>query len=808
MNNHALHVLEYKQLLDYLSRYSESEITRTYIKSLVPSVKFREIRTWHDEVAEFVELIIHTDVTRMRIPGGLDKTLENAKIVGWVLQADKIFMVAVMIREFIKIRKILKSVDGCDCIKDIIEDVKIPIPLCEVIERSISESGEIMDHASKELSSIRREIRKVQDSIRSKLQSTAMDLHKQGHLQEPIVTFRNDRYVLPVKAGSLRALPGIVHDKSSTGITMFVEPQFIVAGNNRLTALKTDEIREEKRILKELSRKISEKVVELSVILEACIRLDLIQAKARFAIDTGGQRIALVKNAVFDIRKCINPLLKLHKLYQVSRDCPDVIVPIDVKISNEERILVITGPNTGGKTVALKTVGLSLMMVQSGIFPICSPDSEFGIFENIFADIGDEQSLQQSLSTFSAHLKQIINIFQYADGASLVLLDELGSGTDPTEGSALGIAILSEFLENKVAAIATTHHNSIKAFAFTTEGIANAAMEFDYQTLKPTYRILMDRIGQSNAFAIAKRLGMPNRILDSAKSQMQEQPADLEKMLLMVEKERKSAQKMKERANRERSRVRELRVARENVLQTACREAEEIRKKAVSDAAVLMTKIRQEKDHLVMERKEIKKLALKSRGEIENHLKEEDPGKRVQILDEDLQRLQQDVQLKSNRWSGPLPREGDSVKLIMMNSRSKVLKLHRDRTVTVDCKGKKLRVPLDGIQRMDDELKEKKAAVTISFPTENSDSETIPSRLNLIGHRVAEAVDKVEKYLDQAFRAGLPEVVIVHGFGTGRLQNAVVDILKRNPLVIAARRGTDAEGGGGVTVVELEKKRA
>ncbi len=805
MNAHALATLEYNVLLEYLSKYANSAITRRRILELKPSGNFLEIQQNFDYIGDSLELMLNASLPMFVIPERALDVVAASQITGTVLSSEQLAAVASLLQGAETVRNTILNSETGGSLKSLAREIHAFPKLQRRLDKAIDEKGRLRDHASPVLNSIRIKMRRVQDVIRTRLQDMAQDLYQKDVLQDPTVSFRNESYVLPVKAGKMRAVPGIIHDRSASGATVFIEPQFSVADNRKLSDLRTRERKEERRILRELTAGVGENADKIGVTCNVLIEFDLIFSMAKFARDTGGKKISLRKEPGLRLVQCRNPLLILHKLFGDSPGTPEDVVPIDVEIGwNDQRILVITGPNTGGKTVALKTIGISAMMVQTGLFPVCSPDSEFGLFDDFYADIGDEQSMQQSLSTFSAHLKQIISILRDSDSGSMVLLDELGAGTDPTEGSALGIAILDELLRRNITTIATTHHNSIKAFAFSTPGIVNAAMEFDSATLKPTYRILMNRIGQSNAMAIAAHLGFPPRLIKLAEKHLQGRPADLEKIFKIVEKEKKSARKIRRKADWERERARSLRKAREDVLSRAEKEAAEIIAQAASESDRLLSELR---DAL----KRVRKITFKTAHEIQRADKLEQAEAQLEKEMEKLAELarKRDVLKPEPRPATDPdyhPARGDWVRIDLLNCTGKIVTVHKDRSVTVLSDGKRLKVPISGIRR---EIPPHAGdnQVDVSFDEVMATDEFVSREINLTGQRSDAAVAQLEKYVDKAYRAGYRELRIVHGYGTGRLEAAVEKALDRNPLVAGYRKATRAEGGGGVSVAELVERK-
>ncbi|MBN1879164.1 endonuclease MutS2 [bacterium] len=814
MNPHALRVLEYKDLLTYLALYTESEITKSKIAGIHPSTNYKEIRHWSDELTEYRYLIS----SGQQIPAfsgpsiSILGSLEASATEGWRLPPEKISAVGQLLMQSELIREGFLDLQGIPLLKARVNKLVLLPELLNMITRSVNEKGEVLDRASDELAKIRRSLRKHLERIRSRMEELAASLYKKGVLQDPIVTMREGRYVLPVRAGASRDVPGTVLDRSSSGATFFIEPKVSMPDSVALGKLEAEERQEVNRILLELTAAIGLKSDELVDNLEIVVEMDFIRAKARFCNELKANSIPILPDPLIDLKECRNPLLLFHRLSSLNPDDRSKpVVPIDLELNGDNCILVITGPNTGGKTVALKTIGITILMVQSGLHPVCSEYSRVGVFKNIFADIGDEQSLQQSLSTFSSHVKQIVEIIENADSNALVLLDELGAGTDPEEGSALGIAIIAEMLRKKVITVANTHHNSIKAFAFTTPGIENAAMEFDIQSLQPTFRILMGRIGQSNAFAIASRLGFPTFILEEAQRHLSGKSDDLQKMLDLVEERRIMAEKRIVQASNEKSRAKELRRAREDVLKRAEDDARHVLEKATRESQSIISELLRERDELKRELKKIRDHSGFSLDHPESRLDLRRQKDNLAELTHKLSEMKDSFESdKESDIEGGIPGPGDIVRVKRFGSEGRVIELSADNRLLVELSGKKMRIPLDGVVKLKkSSRKDENAAVKSGMhfnrvEVEYLHTEPPPLRLNLVGKKVDEAIDEMNRYMDRVIRARLPQVTIVHGLGTGKLQNAVVAYLKRVPQVLRARSGYAVEGGGGVTVVEMD----
>ncbi|MCD4653367.1 endonuclease MutS2 [bacterium] len=814
MNPHALKVLDYAILLDYLSNYTESEVTRHRIRNLKPITNHKILLKQLDELSEFRYL----KSSGQKIPAfsgptsELFRSIESSRTRGWRLLPEKIFAIGDILIKAANLREGLLKLENIPLLKFKIKKLILLPELRNRILKTVNHKGEIEDRASQELGRIRRQMRKFQERIRNRMEELAGAMYKKGALQDPIVTIRNGRFVLPVRAGSARDVPGVIHDRSSSGATFFIEPKVSVADNCALGKLENEEFQETNRILTDITELIGKKAEDLLENLETVIQMDLLQAKARFCDEIKATPVTLKKTSIAILKDCRNPLLLLHRLYSHSKEeNTKSVIPIDLTIDETNRILVITGPNTGGKTVALKTMGLTVLMVQTGLHPVCNENSSIGIFSDIYADIGDEQSLEQNLSTFSAHVKQIIEIIENADHNSLVLLDELGAGTDPAEGSALGISVLSDLKRRNAWVVATTHHNSIKAFAFTTQGIANAAMEFNIKTLEPTYRILMGRIGQSNALTIAERLGFPGRLIEEARKHMEGKILDLQEMLDKVEKSRISAEKQINRATSERSRAKELRKAREDVLCKAEKDARIIIEKATNKSQEILSELLSERKQLKEEIRNFRKKTLSRGIRITPEIKSLDShGKKLSKLADKVSSLREQSypeRINEGDEAGDI-QAGDTVWIKRFQLEANVITKESDKRVVVDVAGKKMRISVNDVQKVrsasrknqfGNDLQKNRFSVTV----ETIETDPPELRLNLVGKRVDEALDELQRYMDQVIQCRISQITIIHGFGTGRLQDAVIKYLKRVKEVVRARSGNPNEGGGGVTVVEM-----
>jgi DNA mismatch repair protein MutS2 len=679
----------------------------------------------------------------------------------------------------------------------LLADVAARIEPCEglldEIGRCISEQGEVVDHASPKLARIRREMRTAHERLLDKLNRIVANSNNVSYLQEALITQRGGRYVLPIKAEFKGRIPGVVHDTSASGATLFVEPLSVVEMGNRWRELQIEERREIDRILAELSARVADLAEELAWTVEALADLDLAFAKARYAneleateptmLSFKGRRTDRHPGSALDLRQARHPLLD-----------PKTVVPIDVYLAEEYYVLVITGPNTGGKTVSLKTVGLMCAMAQSGLHLPVAEGSTLSVFDGIYVDIGDEQSIEQSLSTFSGHLSNIITILERADENSIMLLDELGAGTDPVEGSALARALLSHVLARRITTLVATHYSELKAFAHTTPGVENASLEFDLETLAPTYRMQIGLPGRSNAFAIAERLGLSREIVRSAQAMVSPEELETETLLTEIQQAHREATVARdeavlaERQAAEKERRLDARLAAIEAERTAI--LGEARAQARQELAQVQEELRAMKDAMAEQQSQ------SSLGET--------------WLAQARARLEAQEEMVAPP-PPPAPPEtvtlpgeigvGDTVWIAGLNTTGKVTALDGD-SADVQVGSFGVQVKQKSLERRAGHTPpeaEAPAAATVL----SSQRPALDVELDLRGQRVEEALIEVDKYLDDAFLTGMPLVRIVHGKGTGSLRQAVRQQLKKHPLVKSHRSGEQGEGGSGVTVAYL-----
>lgn len=655
----------------------------------------------------------------------------------------------------------------------------------EEINRCIINEDEIFDGASPALARIRRAMRLANEKVREKLNSMIRSTAYQKYLQEPIITIRNGRFVIPVKQEYRQQVPGLIHDQSSSGATLFIEPSAVVELGNEYKKLLAEEANEIERILTELTAMLAPYADEIREDLNIMGQIDLVFAKAKLSRELNAVMPRLNRNNYVRIVRGRHPLIPA-----------DRVVPIDIWIGKDYRSLIITGPNTGGKTVTLKIVGLFALMVQSGIFVPANEGSEFPVFEHIYADIGDEQSIEQSLSTFSSHMKNIVGILDKADENSLVLLDELGAGTDPIEGAALAMSILEELNDRHCICVSTTHYSEIKAFAMTHEGMENASMEFDIDRLCPTYRLYIGIPGKSNAFEISSRLGLPSSIIDKAKSFLKGEDVRFEDIISSAQSQRRIAEEERKMAEEARAELEKLRADAERERKKLDEDRNRLQAKAKEDAKRIVADTKREMEKLIVEIRSIKDIDRSAADRVIQAARDTLRATETAVNEKET------IKKEDNTMPPKTVRAGDTVNIVTLDQKATVLSAPDSKgEVMVQAGVMKLNVKLKDIRL----IEEKKAAAPTSGKVGLGAGKQVGLELDVRGMLVDEANIIVDRYLDDAYNAGLSEVNIIHGKGTGALRTGIQAFLKRHPLVKGYRMGSYGEGDAGVTVVTLKK---
>ncbi|TGA99401.1 endonuclease MutS2 [Sporolactobacillus shoreae] len=783
MNKHALKALEYKKIKLQLINYTASSLGKSWIEELQPSGDLAEVKKLQEETDE------GATVLRLKgsVPfGGITDVrpgLKRSKI-GSILQAKELIDIADTIRG-IRLMKsfILDLVESEEIelpiLTGLVGEMEVPGGLERKIRSAIDDQGGVMDSASTALRHIRGQIRTFDSRVKQKLDNI---VHSNGKmLSEAIITIRNDRQVIPVKQEYRASFGGIVHDQSASGATLFIEPQAIVDLNNQLSEARAKERHEIERILRVLSEGTAEYADSLLESVENLAHLDFIFSKASYAHQMKATRPKLNDQGIIQLKKARHPLIS-----------PEKVVPIDVVFDEQIHALIITGPNTGGKTVSLKTTGLITLMAQSGLQIPAEEGSEISVFKKIFADIGDEQSIEQSLSTFSSHMTNIVGILKEVDFQSLVLFDELGAGTDPQEGAALSIAILDAVYGRGATIICTTHYSELKAYAYERTGVMNASVEFDVETLSPTYRLLLGVPGRSNAFEISKKLGLPADIIEDARLQISQETNQIDKMIASLEKNRKAAEIEEENARRLKLDAEEKETALTKKLNDLERNKEQILKQAREKAERAVKEARQEAEEIIEELRNFK-----NRGQVKEHQLIDAKTRLSHALDS---LGQQDRQVSAAPVAHQVTgfTQGDHVKILSFGQEGYIVEKINDHEYLVQAGILKMNVAEGDLKRVKEE---KKVRPVVNVRTSGT---TVKPELDLRGERYEDAMLKVEKYLDEALLAGFPRVSIIHGKGTGALRKGVSQLIERHPRVKSSRLGSQGEGGSGVTVVDFK----
>ncbi len=791
MNDRALRVLEYDKIMKKLDERTVSSLGRSFVETLKPVTDFFEVEARLKETTDTSAYLWRKGGAPFGGIHDIRSALKRVEI-GSILGISELLKVGDVLRCGRILKQYLTNDIPSDWEGNLTLELGRQITVFKQVEEAISHSilseDEISDHASPELFSIRKGIRQKQDSIKDRLSAFIRSSDYKKIMQDAVVTLRGDRYVIPVKQEYKSQVPGLIHDMSSSGATVFIEPLAVVEANNEIKALLIREQHEIERILAELTARVEEIRVDLGVNIGILARLDFMFAKAKLSRDLRGISPRLSTKRVINIIKGRHPLLDKEK-----------VVPIDIELGNEFSTLVVTGPNTGGKTVTLKTVGLFVLMLQSGLHIPVQEGSEFGLFDSVYADIGDEQSIEQSLSTFSSHMKNIVTILDEADEGSLVLFDELGAGTDPTEGAALAIAILEGLTKRGICTMATTHYSELKIYAMTTPRVQNACCEFDVETLRPTYRLLVGVPGKSNAFAISQKLGLDPYVINKAKEHLTQDNIQFEDVLSDIEKNRTQAEREKESAEALKREIEALRTEAQKEKERINKERDRIITKAKEEARAIVINARYEAEELLENLKELQKKGYQQ--SMDKELQEARTS--VRRLDNLEGSLVETYEVRGYVEPPQDLKAGESVLMLNLDQKATVLEApDTDGQVMVQAGIMKVKVHVSQLKRVDEQKEslEKMNKVRIA----GVKASPVKLDLDLRGLNVEEALDKVDKYVDDAVIAGLHEVTLIHGKGTGVLRKAIHDHLRGHSHVVAYRLGKYGEGETGVTVVELK----
>ena len=792
MNQKALSSLEYPKIIERLTEKASSPMGKELCRKLQPSTDINKIRLMQTQTKDALTRLFQKGSVSFGSVKDIRGSLKRLEI-GSSLGIMEILSVCALLENTSRVKAYSRGDRSdlpSDSLDSMFEQLAPLTPLSSEIRRCILSEDEISDDASPALRQVRRNMKVSNDRIHTQL-SGLVNVNARTYLQDSVITMRNGRYCIPVKAEYKGQVPGMIHDQSSTGSTLFIEPMAVVKLNNDMRELELQEQKEIEIILAGLSEQIAEEREAIALNLELMVQLDFIFARAGLAMDMNGSEPVFNEEGRVLLKKARHPLIPKKK-----------VVPIDIRLGDDFDLLIITGPNTGGKTVSLKTVGLLTLMGQAGLHIPALDRSELALFHEIYADIGDEQSIEQSLSTFSSHMTNIVSFLEKADSRSLVLFDELGAGTDPTEGAALAISILSYLHDKGIRTMATTHYSELKVYALSTPGVENACCEFSVETLRPTYRLLIGIPGKSNAFAISSKLGLSDQIIERAKEQISEQDESFEDVLssleenrVTIENERLEIARYKEeiktlKAQLE-SRQEKLDAQRDRILRQANEEAHKVLEEAKEYADQTMKLFHKFQKNNVdtsaveRERQELRKRMNKAEKNMSDRQETKKPKKQLTAKD---------------------IHPGDSVKVLSMNLKGTV-------GSRPDSKGflfVQMGIIRSKVHLSDLELVDEPVITTPSLQKTGagkirmSKSASVSTEINLLGRTVDEAIAELDKYLDDAYIAHLKSVRIVHGKGTGALRKGIHDYLRRQKHVSSFRLGEFGEGDAGVTIVDFK----
>ena len=796
MNEKSLRILEYNKIIEMLSSKAHSKAGKLLCDGLKPIDSLNEVISSLQNTDDALKRLLRNGNISFAGNKDIRQSLLRLK-KGSSLNALELLLICDLLEASSRVKSYLKKEHPDDEDDSLDKYYAMLEPLTKhslEIRRCIISEDEIADDASSELKAIRRHIKGTNDKIHSELTRMVNTTYR-TYLQDAVITMRDGRYCIPVKAEYKSNVPGMVHDQSGSQSTFFIEPAAIVNLNNELKQLSIDEEREAQVILAKLSSDLSDHLDEIMTDSEVLTILDFIFAKANLALDMNATRPLYNVFGHVNLKKARHPLLDKNK-----------VVPIDIKLGYDFDLLIITGPNTGGKTVALKTIGLLSLMGQAGLFIPAKDASELSIFDNIYADIGDEQSIEQSLSTFSSHMKNIVEILHEADEKSLCLFDELGAGTDPIEGAALAISVLSDLHARKVRSVATTHYSELKVYALQEEGVENACCEFDVDTLRPTYRLLIGIAGKSNAFAISSKLGLPSYIIDDAKSRISKKDESFEDVLTELENNRVIIENEKAEIEKLKREIELLKKDYENRQKKLLESKDKIIREATEEAREILQDAKNTADTAI--RDLMKK---ENRGDIRSM--ERNRTKLREKIDNTNSKVSINSSTVNKKKNKPSDfKLGEDVRIISLNMEGTINSLPDSKgNLYVLCGIMRMQAKMDDIEFIDKpdiivkDMKFKSGDLSKkSHQKSLSKASSISMEINLLGKMVDEAIAELDKYLDDAYLSHLSSVRIVHGKGTGALRNAIHNYLKNVSYVSSYRLAEYGEGDAGVTIVEFK----
>jgi len=792
MKKETLSTLEFNKIITLLEEEASCEGGRALCHDLVPLTDLGEINRLQTETADALSRIFKQGNLGLSGTSDIRGSIKHLDI-GGSISASELLKVAQLLETAGRAKSYSRGERESDETDSLSSYFAALEPLSLIsgnIKRCIISEEEIADDASSGLKSVRRNIRNINDKIRSQITSILNSSTMRTYLQDNVITMRGDRYCIPVKAEYKSQVPGMIHDQSGSGSTVFIEPMSIVKLNNELKELLIQEEKEIEIVLGNLSSEVGEHTAEIEADYNILVQLDFIFARAALAKKMNATRPEMNTDRRINIKKGRHPLID-----------PAKVIPISVPLGENYAQLIITGPNTGGKTVSLKTVGLLTLMAQSGLHVPANDHSEFNVFDHIFADIGDEQSIEQSLSTFSAHMTNIVSILKEVNYNSLVLFDELGAGTDPTEGAALATAILSYLHERGILTMATTHYSELKVYALSTEGVENACCEFDVETLSPTYRLLIGIPGKSNAFAISSKLGLADGIINRAKEKIDEGAQSFEDLISHLEEDRASIENDKLETEEHKKEIESLRTKLEEKESSLAARRDSIIREANEQAAAILREAKEYADKTI---KDLNKLANGKVDMKELERLRSGVGSRINSANSKIADTVKKAPAKKNKPTDFKP--GDSVHVISLNLKGTVQTKPNDKgDLYVQMGILRSQVNISDLELIDEpDVTAPNMTKTGSGKIKMSKSASVSTELNIIGKTTDEGTSILEKYLDDAYLAHLSSVRIVHGRGTGALRDAVHKSLRKCKYVKSFRLGEFGEGDTGVTIVEFK----
>ena len=793
MNEKALKSLEYYKIIQMLTEKASSSLGKELCRDLLPSVDLAQIQLMQAQTRDALSRLFQKGSISFGSVKDVRGSLKRLEI-GSTLGIIELLSICSLLENTSRVKAYSRNERGdhpADSLDEMFEQLSPLTPLSTEIRRCILSEDEISDSASPSLLKVRRSMKIANDRIHTQLTSL-VNGGARNYLQDAVITMRNGRYCIPVKAEYKGQVPGMIHDQSSTGSTLFIEPMAILKLNNDIRELELQEQKEIEAVLAELSNQTAAYTDQIRDDLEIMVQLDFIFARASLAMDMNGTEPIFNTEHKIRLKQARHPLIPRKKA-----------VPIDLRLGDDFDLLVVTGPNTGGKTVSLKTAGLLTLMGQAGLHIPAMDRSQLSIFHQVYADIGDEQSIEQSLSTFSSHMTNVVSFLKEADSDSLVLFDELGAGTDPTEGAALAISILSYLHEKGIRTMATTHYSELKVYALSTPGVENACCEFNVETLRPTYRLLIGVPGKSNAFAISSKLGLPDFIIEKAKQQISEQDESFEDVLTSLENSRVTIENERAQIETYKEQIEALKKQLETKQERLDERRDKILKNANEEARRILAETKEyadqtmklfhkfQKDHVdtaavEKERQNIRARMNKADNALSIKTAPKEPKKKLSSKDLSLGDM---VRILSMNLTGTISSRPDSKGFLFVQTGIIRSKVH-----------------ISDLERVDEPVISSSALQkTGAGKIRMSKSSSVSTEINLLGKTVDEAIAILDKYLDDAYLAHLNQVRVVHGKGTGALRKGVHDYLRRNKRVASYRLGEFGEGDAGVTIVEFKK---